>query len=49
MRGSADLGIAKDNFRWPERKAQRIFLCRMYPHLNDEEVDTVIEALRDVI
>jgi aminotransferase EvaB len=32
-----------------ERKAQRIFSLPMYPHLKDEEVEAVIDALRDVI
>ena len=49
MRGSADLGYREGQFPVAERKAQRIFSLPMYPHLQDEEVDTVIEALRDVI
>jgi dTDP-3-amino-2,3,6-trideoxy-4-keto-D-glucose/dTDP-3-amino-3,4,6-trideoxy-alpha-D-glucose/dTDP-2,6-dideoxy-D-kanosamine transaminase len=49
MRGSADLGYREGQFPVAERKAQRIFSMPMYPHLKDEEVDTVIEVLRDVI
>ncbi len=49
MRGSADLGYREGQFPVAERKAQRIFSLPMYPHLKDEEVDTVIEVLRDVI
>jgi len=49
MRGSADLGYREGQFPVAERKAQRIFSLPMYPHLKDEEVDTVIEALSDVI
>jgi aminotransferase EvaB len=39
----------KVNFPVAERKAQRIFSLPMYPHLQDEEIDTVIEVLLDVI
>jgi aminotransferase EvaB len=49
MRGSADLGYRKGQFPVAERKAERIFSLPMYPHLHDEEVDIVIDALRDVI
>src|SRR3981081_3201989 len=49
MRGNADLGYREGQFPVAERKAQRIFSLPMYPHLTDEEVDTVIEVLRDVI
>jgi len=49
MRGSADLGYREGQFPVAERKAQRIFSLPMYPHLKDEEVDTVIEVLRDVV
>lgn len=49
MRGNADLGYREGQFPVAERKAQRIFSLPMYPHLKDEEVDTVIDALRDVI
>ena len=36
-------------YRPINRKAERIFSLPMYPHLHDEEVDIVIDALRDVI
>jgi aminotransferase EvaB len=49
MRGTADLGYREGQFPVTERKAQRIFSLPMYPHLKDEEVDTVIDALQDVI
>jgi dTDP-3-amino-2,3,6-trideoxy-4-keto-D-glucose/dTDP-3-amino-3,4,6-trideoxy-alpha-D-glucose/dTDP-2,6-dideoxy-D-kanosamine transaminase len=49
MRGSADLGYRVGQFPVAEGKAQRIFSLPMYPHLKDEEVDTVIEVLRDVV
>jgi dTDP-3-amino-2,3,6-trideoxy-4-keto-D-glucose/dTDP-3-amino-3,4,6-trideoxy-alpha-D-glucose/dTDP-2,6-dideoxy-D-kanosamine transaminase len=49
MRGSADLGYREGQFPVAERKAQRIFSLPMYPHLTDEEVDTVIDVLKDVI
>jgi aminotransferase EvaB len=49
MRGSADLGYHEGQFPVAERKAQRIFSLPMYPHIKDEEVDTVIEVLREVI
>src|SRR5215213_9824031 len=49
MRGSADLGYREGQFPVAERKAQRIFSLPMYPHLSDEEVDTVIKALGDVV
>ena len=49
MRGSADLGYREGQFPVAERKAQRIFSLPMYPHLGDEEVDTVIEVLKDVV
>src|SRR5882757_3990447 len=49
MRGMADLAYREGQLPVAERKAQRIFSLPMYPHLTDEEVDTVIEVLRDVI
>jgi aminotransferase EvaB len=49
MRGSADLGYHEGQFPVAERKAQRIFSLPMYPHLKEEEVDTVIDVLKDVI
>jgi aminotransferase EvaB len=48
MRGSADLGYREGQFPVAEQKAQRIFSLPMYPHLTNEEVDTVIAALREV-
>ena len=48
MRGTADLGYREGQFPVAERKAQRIFSLPMYPHLKDEEVDTVIDVLREV-
>lgn len=49
MRGTADLGYREGQFPVAERKAQRVFSLPMYPHLKDDEVDTVIETLRAVI
>jgi len=49
MRGSADLGYREGQFPVAERKAQHIFSLPMYPHLKDEEVDTVIATLKEVI
>jgi len=49
MRGMTDLGYREGQFPVAERKAQRIFSLPMYPHLKDEEVEAVIDALRDVI
>lgn len=49
MRGSADLGYREGQFPVVERKARRIFSLPMYPHLKDEEVDTVINVLREVV
>src|ERR1700731_2747498 len=49
MRGSADLGYSEGQFPVAERKAKRIFSLPMYPHLKDEEVDAVIDALREVV
>ena len=47
--GAVKPGLSRREFQLPERKGQRIFSLPMYPHLKDEEVDTVIEVLRDVI
>jgi aminotransferase EvaB len=49
MRGSADLGYREGQFPVAERKAKRIFSLPMYPHLKDEEVDTVVAVLEEVI
>ena len=46
----ADLGYREGQFPVTERKAKQIFSLPMYPHLKDEEeVDTVIAALKEVI
>jgi dTDP-3-amino-2,3,6-trideoxy-4-keto-D-glucose/dTDP-3-amino-3,4,6-trideoxy-alpha-D-glucose/dTDP-2,6-dideoxy-D-kanosamine transaminase len=49
MRGHAHLGYREGQFPVAERKAQRVFSLPMYPHLKDEEVDTVISVLTRVI
>ncbi len=49
MRGTADLGYREGQFPVTERKARRIFSLPMYPHLKDEEVETVIDVLKDVV
>ena len=49
MRGSADLGYREGQFPVAESKAQRIFSLPMYPHLRDEEIDTVIAVLKEVV
>jgi aminotransferase EvaB len=49
MRGMADLGYREGQFEVSERKARRIFSLPIYPHLNNEQVDRVIEVLRKVI
>ncbi len=49
MRGSADLGYRQGQFPVTERKAHQIFSLPMYPHLKDEEVDLVIDALKQVV
>ena len=49
MRGSADLDYREGQFPVTERKAQRIFSLPMYPLLQDEEVDRVIDVLKEVI
>jgi len=46
MRGYEDLGYQAGQFPVAERKAQQIFSLPIYPHLKDEEVDEVIEAVR---
>ena len=45
----ADLGYREGQFPVAERKARRIFSLPMYPHLSDNEVDTVIDALKETI
>jgi aminotransferase EvaB len=49
MRGTADLGYREGQFPVTERKAKQIFSLPMYPHLKDEEVDTVVATLKEVI
>jgi dTDP-3-amino-2,3,6-trideoxy-4-keto-D-glucose/dTDP-3-amino-3,4,6-trideoxy-alpha-D-glucose/dTDP-2,6-dideoxy-D-kanosamine transaminase len=49
MRGYQDLGYREGQFPVAERKARHIFSLPMYPHLGDDEVDEVIEAVRAVI
>jgi aminotransferase EvaB len=49
MRGYQDLGYREGQFPVVERKARHIFSLPMYPHLGDDEVDEVIEAVRAVI
>ncbi len=49
MRGTVDLGYREGQFPVTERKARRIFSLPMYPHLKDEEVETVIDVLKDVV
>jgi aminotransferase EvaB len=49
MRGTADLGYREGQFPVTERKAKQSFSLPMYPQLKDEEVDTVIATLKEVI
>jgi dTDP-3-amino-2,3,6-trideoxy-4-keto-D-glucose/dTDP-3-amino-3,4,6-trideoxy-alpha-D-glucose/dTDP-2,6-dideoxy-D-kanosamine transaminase len=49
MRGYQDLGYREGQFPVAERKARHIFSLPMYPHLRDDEVDEVIEAVRAAI
>jgi dTDP-3-amino-2,3,6-trideoxy-4-keto-D-glucose/dTDP-3-amino-3,4,6-trideoxy-alpha-D-glucose/dTDP-2,6-dideoxy-D-kanosamine transaminase len=49
MRGYQDLGYREGQFPVAERKARQIFSLPMYPHLGDDEVDEVIEAVRAAI
>jgi aminotransferase EvaB len=49
MRGFADLGYREGQFPVAERKAKRIFSLPMYPHLSDNEVDTVIDTLKETV
>jgi aminotransferase EvaB len=49
MRGYQDLGYREGQFPVAERKARHIFSLPMYPHLGDDEVDEVIEAVRAAI
>lgn len=49
MRGYQDLGYREGQFPVAERKARQIFSLPIYPHLRDDEVDEVIEAVRAAI
>ena len=49
MRGYQDLGYREGQFPVAERKARHIFSLPMYPHLGDDEVDEVIEAVSGAI
>jgi aminotransferase EvaB len=49
MRGYQDLGYRAGQFPVAEKKAQQIFSLPIYPHLKDEEVDEIIEAVRTAI
>jgi aminotransferase EvaB len=49
MRGYQDLGYREGQFPVAERKARQIFSLPMYPHLGDDEVDEVIEAVKAAI
>ena len=46
MRGYEDLGYREGQFPVAEKKAKAIFSLPIYPHLKDEEVDEVVEAVR---
>ena len=46
MRGYEDLGYRAGQFPVAETKAARIFSLPIYPHLQDEEVDEVVEVVR---
>jgi aminotransferase EvaB len=49
MRGYQDLGYREGQFPVAERKARQIFSLPMYPHLKDDEVDEIAEAVRAAI
>jgi len=49
VRGTADLGYREGQFPVTERKAKQVFSLPMYPQLKDEEVDTVVATLKEVI
>jgi aminotransferase EvaB len=48
MRGYAYLGYKAGDFPVAEAKATRIFSLPMYPYLTDDQVGTVIAAVKDV-
>lgn len=47
MRGYQDLGFRAGQFPVAENKAQHIFSLPIYPHLGDDEVDAVIDAVKE--
>ncbi|MEH2561420.1 DegT/DnrJ/EryC1/StrS family aminotransferase [Bradyrhizobium sp. AZCC 2289] len=49
MRGYQDLGYREGQFPVAERNARQIFSLPVYPHLRDDEIDEVIEAVRAAI
>jgi aminotransferase EvaB len=49
MRGYEHLGYRPGQFPVAEEKAQHIFSLPIYPHLRDEEVDEVIDAVKAAI
>jgi dTDP-3-amino-2,3,6-trideoxy-4-keto-D-glucose/dTDP-3-amino-3,4,6-trideoxy-alpha-D-glucose/dTDP-2,6-dideoxy-D-kanosamine transaminase len=49
MRGYQHLGYREGDFPVAERKAARIFSLPMYPYLNDDQVATVIDAVKAVM
>jgi aminotransferase EvaB len=49
MRGYAHLGYREGDFPVAEAKAKRIFSLPMYPYLTDEEIDTVIDAVKSTV
>jgi aminotransferase EvaB len=49
MKGYADLGYRAGQFPVAEKKARDIFSLPMYPHLQDEEVEAVIEVVKAAI
>jgi aminotransferase EvaB len=49
MRGYEDLGYREGQFPVAEKKARQIFSLPIYPHLKDDEVDEIIQAVRAAI
>jgi aminotransferase EvaB len=46
MRGYEDLGYRSGQFPIAEKKARHIFSLPIYPHLQDDEVDAIVEVVR---
>jgi aminotransferase EvaB len=46
MRGYEDLGYRPGQFPVAEKKARHIFSLPIYPHLQDDEVDAVIDVIK---